>query len=102
MAVGMLSWVSSIVYDKQYKILTIDGKVDSLEIINLDRKYKSEFRRDEISFKILVFEKALYIIAKHQPEQFRKLYKDMRNNDPEFFPVAEQVLKKIQLEYHIK
>ena len=80
-----------------YRISVLDGKVDSLMIIDLDAKRKANFYRFDINKEL--FERAMYLSAKHFPENFKEIYMKLKKSDPEFFEIAEKVLRKIKTEY---
>ena len=102
MTAGSMCCFSSSVVEEIYKIATIDGKIDYLQIIKVKNNYKSEYQRWEIATVKPTLKKAMYIVAKHHPEKFRIMYQQLKLHDEEFFEIADQVLKKIKMEYSFK
>lgn len=80
-----------------FRIMVLDGKVDSFDIIDIDIAHKASYYRWEINKKL--FERALYLAAKQHPETFKEIYKALKKSDPEFFEIAKNILNKIQSEY---
>ena len=99
MAIGVLNWAVSNVAEEQYKIVTLDGKVDSLDVIDLNHQHKTRYQRWDIKLNMPLFEKALYVIAKHKPEKFREIYSELKSHDMEFWGIANVVLRRIHNEY---
>lgn len=100
--IGVLKWLMSDVEHEIHKISTLDGKVDSIETIDLHNRCKTKYQRWDISKNKSYFEKVLYIAAKRKPREFQNFYYDLKKSDSEFFEIAEKVLKKIQAEYNFE
>jgi len=94
--------IEAIVSQEQYKILTLDGKVDSLEILNTIHPYKMQYQRWDIFINKSIFEKAMYYCAKQQSEKFKLMYMELKKYDPEYFEIAKKVLTKIKAEYNFE
>ena len=88
------------VIKKKYRIITLNGKIDHLQICDVDYDYKSEYQRWDLKAHKDTFKKVLYFLAKHQPEKFKLMYNELKVYDDEFFEDAEYVLKKIKAEYN--
>ena len=99
MAIGVLKRATSNIQNEQYKIVTLDGRLDSLEVVEIKHNHRSIYRRSDLKKNLSLYENALYIIAKHNPGKFQELYYDLKNHDLEFWCIANKMLQKIQNEY---
>jgi len=97
--VGMMNCYETNVMREHYKIVTLNSKVDYLEVLDIPHRHKAHYSRDDIRENKLIFENALYHLAKQKPKDFRGLYSELRKRDSQFFKMAKKVLKKIQAEY---
>jgi len=95
-----LNCIESDVIKKKYRIVTLNGKIDHLQICDVEHNYKSEYQRWDLKAHDDTFKKTLYFLAKHQPEKFKLMYNELKVYDDEFFEYAEYVLKKIKGEYN--
>lgn len=102
MAKGILNGIKTVAADEHYKVATLDGKIDHVEVIDVQHEYKVQYQRWDITMHKAILEKVLYNVAKQHPEKFKTMYKDLKKNDEEFFGIAEKVLKKIKAEYNFE
>ena len=100
MAKGILNCIGTVESNERYKIYILDGKIDQIEVIDVQYEYKTKYQRWDIHMHKNRLEKVLYNIAKQHPEKFKFMYNQLKKNDEDFFEIAKKVLSKIKAEYN--